>query len=354
MNNNSNSINNPQNTPKEDGKQNTNSIAGNKEPNANNDNGVSKNDYKNNTISPIVSPQQSDTNNHISTKENSNNATNTNTSSTPALGNDSTSKKIETTNTGKDAIQTPVANNTTDAKKDDEKESGNGKFKPSFSISAYGGPSYSQGKTVYSNQAQNYISINEKSTYTYNAGIDFEGRTGNFILTTGIGIDNKAAKTDGSYTKIIGTKVDSTYIKDSVNGDYWKYDTSLATKIENVEGSNKYQYLRLQLLIGYNFNLTNKLYIAPSLGIAYNHLLYANSTNKLTTEFVSSKNSSTYSKYALSARIKLDIGMHINQHWGIGVQPAYTRFIQNIYTIDEYATLKPYSYDFNFYLRYKF
>jgi hypothetical protein len=109
-------------------------------------------------------------------------------------------------------------------------------------------------------------------------------------------------------------------------------------------------------MIGYKFNLTDKLFVAPCIGINFNYLLKGSSTwldtnSNTQVDYVTAKD---FHRYSFSGTFKLEIGINIKERWSLILQPEYTRWVQSIYKKDDEIKLYPYSYNINIGLRYMF
>ena len=175
----------------------------------------------------------------------------------------------------------------------------------------------------------------------------------------GIRINNKGEKYN---FKAVPTKSDTTYTPiwlDSTHTILIGYDT-LAKHTQALPAHsiiNKYQYLSIPIMIGYRFNIKDKLFIAPSIGINIDYLLSASSSwvdTKTGKVVYYSKTDGSFSSITLSGKINLDVGWNITNKWSLVLQPGYTRSLQSIYKKDDQLKLYPYSYDFNLAVRFKF
>ncbi len=266
---------------------------------------------------------------------------------------DSIQKKIiaETTDSLKQNKETPLPNNENVA---DEK-------KISFFVGVTGGPSFSFRKlSTGTNEGAVNRNDNEKQITTYNAGVDVGAVLKNKLFANiGIRINNKGEKYN---FKAVPTKSDTTYTPiwlDSTHTILIGYDT-LAKHTQALPAHsiiNKYQYLSIPIMIGYRFNIKDKLFIAPSIGINIDYLLSASSSwvdTKTGKVVYYSKTDGSFSSITLSGKINLDVGWNITNKWSLVLQPGYTRSLQSIYKKDDQLKLYPYSYDFNLAVRFKF
>lgn len=279
-------------------------------------------------------------------------------------------KTVTTADSTKDDSLALIENKTTaDTLKKETKpvlaENNTDPEKTAFFIEVNGGPSVSFRNLSGSNTIVTDRNTHEKSMLTYNAGVDFGIIIKNkFIINTGVGIDNKGEKYNYEGRPAIFTEgLDTTYTLDTNNMDTIMIVTTVSTQtekaIEAKSAKNKYQFIRIPLMFGYRIAIGEKWFVTPSLGVVINYLISATSVwlDPETKEYVYyNKKDNVFSETSIEGRIKLDLGMNITDKWSVGIQPAYTRSLQSIYRKeDKYQLkLKPYSYDFNIAVRYKF
>lgn len=244
-------------------------------------------------------------------------------------------------------------------KKNDSKSIKNDPSKICFFVELNGGPSFSYRKLSGSNAAVQSRNENEKQLITYTAGIDLGAIVKNkFSISSGIRMDTKGEKyTFAGQQEKFETVM--TPIYDSLN-NIIGMDTNTvqlqATLTKNTT-SNTYQFLNIPIVFGYKFSIKEKWFISPSIGISINYLVAAKSSwvDPTTHQYVYyNKSDNKFSNISIAGRIKMDIGMNMNDKWSVLIQPAYTRFLQSIHKENETLKLQPYSYDINLGLRYTF
>ncbi|MBA3704542.1 MAG: hypothetical protein H0W84_01165 [Bacteroidetes bacterium] len=229
-----------------------------------------------------------------------------------------------------------------------------------FFLELNGGPSLSY--RLFSGNNSSVASRNnfEKNQLNYNLGIDFGVVVKNkYILSLGIGIENKGEQYSFPGKKQMGSRFDSIPIYDTTG-------TIIAYNIDTIptelffpeyKTQNKYQFIKIPIMIGYCFSIKEKWNITPIVGVNINYLLSASSSwfDPETNQIVNyNKSNKSFSSISIAGRIKLNIGMNITDKWSISIQPGYTRFLQSIYRKNNAIKLYPYSYDLNVGLRYKF
>lgn len=239
----------------------------------------------------------------------------------------------------------------------EQKESASDKI--AYFIGVNGGPSSSFRSLSGNDPTISSRNDVEKKILTYSAGIDLGAIIKNkIILNIGIGIDTKGEK----YSfEGLSPKYDTseTYEWDSIamHLDTIPVYEETQKGIPSRSAQNKYQFLRIPVMVGYCFTIKEKWFITPSVGININYLLNASSSwfDPAIRQYVSYKKSdNVFSSFSFAGRIKLDLGMNINDNWSFSIQPGYTRFLQSIYRKGDGKKLYPYSYDLNLGLRYTF
>ena len=241
-----------------------------------------------------------------------------------------------------------------------------------FYIEANGG--LSQAFRMLENQSA-FDRTGETPWFTYNAGIDagvlFKNK---YQMSIGLGIDNKGEKykffgkeaeyetTVDQYMEEISIPIVDTNNMDTIGwyqDSVWVSDTNtilVQTEIPAKSVTNSYQYVKLPIMFGYRFNVTDKFFITPNAGVLINYLVTAQATwyDPQLQQYIIYDTRDKYRTIVLAARAKIDIGYSINEKWSILLQPAYTRYLNSIFRKEDYFKQYPYSYDVNMGIRYTF
>ncbi len=224
-----------------------------------------------------------------------------------------------------------------------------------FFVDLNGGPSFAYRKISGSNSLVQNRNANEKQLITYNVGIDVGAIIKNkFIMQVGLAINNKGEKYNFLGQEAKFYIIDSAFY-DTVQHVYIADTIQLQSAIEKHISINKYQFISIPILVGYQFTIKEKWFIEPSAGITFNYLIAARSSwvDPETHHYVD-YNKNNFKSVTISGKIKINIGMNITDKWSVSIQPGYTRFLQSIYKKEDNLKLIPYSYDLNIGLRYKF
>ncbi len=196
---------------------------------------------------------------------------------------------------------------------------------------------------------------NEKSIVTYNAGLDFGLiKKNKLIFSAGIHMTNLGEKYNFNNTSVKATSKDSTY--SDTMGVHTIIQTVNTTVKSEFSRQNNYQFWGIPILIGYKFNLTDKLFVAPCISINFNYLLKGSSTwfDTNTIQQIDYITTNDFNRLSLSGTFKLDLGLTIKDKWSVILQPEYTRWFQSIYKKGDEIKLYPYSYTINVGVRYMF
>ncbi len=208
---------------------------------------------------------------------------------------------------------------------------------------------------------------NEKSFFTYNGGFDFGAVINDkYQISLGLGIDTKGEKFHYQGQEgIFYTWYDTTIIYDTIIDSVVYIDTTVIlvpqteqqqAAVAEKSGQNKYQYFKLPFMFGYRFNIKEKWFFTPNVGVVLNYLITAQSTwfDPEKQQYITNSARNVYSPIIIAARAKIDIGLKLNDKWSLLIQPGYTRFLQSIYRKEERFKQYPYSYDINIAVRYRF
>lgn len=268
----------------------------------------------------------------------------------------------------KPAVDSSVsAKNITDAKEEKAQK------KVSLFVDAGAGPSLAF-RSLSANQS---LTASERNKYennllTYNAGIDVGMLLKEkFVVSVGLGIENKGEKysypgRDAVNVTAYDTSYsyhDTTYFVDSVmytdtiiDSSIVAHELQLHPATASKEGHNTYQYFRLPIMFGYKFTITDNWFVTANVGIVLNYLYKVNVfwENASGESVYYTKTNGVYNSTSIAARLKLDVGYDLSEHWSVLVQPGYTRFVQSIYRKEQSFKQYPYSYDLNIAVRYKF
>jgi hypothetical protein len=244
-----------------------------------------------------------------------------------------------------------------------------------FFVELNGGPSQSfRMLSPESNAVVKHRNASEKATLSYNASLDFGVLFKNkYQISTGLGIDTKAEQyhykghSAEYYTYLDSFYVyDTSYFIDSITFDTVPYIDSIFTEVLDSEQvkmaadekriKNRYQYVKIPLMLGYRFNINEKWFITPNVGVVVNYLISGNATwfDEANQQYITYNVRDDYRSVVFAARAKVDIGFNIKDRWSILLQPGYTRFLQSIYKTQNTFKHLPYSYDLNLGVRYTF
>lgn len=276
-----------------------------------------------------------------------------------------------------DSVTVAIAKNETDTTKTNPKEDPKNETETpksfTFFVELNGGPSQSfRILSPENNAIVKHRNTSEKATLSYNAALDFGVLFKNkYQISTGIGIDTKAEKYYyKGHPAEYYTYLDSFYVYDSIFDttliDSLLYiDTTLNTTLDSEQVKmaaqekrikNRYQYVKIPLMLGYRFNINERWFITPNAGVVVNYLISGNATwyDEMQQQYVSYNAKTDYRTLVFAARAKIDIGFNVKDKWSILLQPAYTRFLQSIYRKENSFKHLPYSYDVNVGVRYTF
>lgn len=251
--------------------------------------------------------------------------------------------------------------------KDEPKKETKEPKKYAFFVELNGGPSQSFRMFQTDNNRANYRDGAENPYYAYGGGVDagilFKNK---YQVTAGIGIDNKG---EDYYFKgqaeSLTYNIDSFYVYYDTIFDSVVYtdstlmytaDTVYTSFIPESKLKQRYQYLKIPVMFGYRFNINEKWFITPNVGVVVNYLISGSSTwfDPDRQELITYNAREKYRTIVFAGRAKIDIGFNVNERWSILLQPGYTRYLQSIYRKEEPFKHYPYSYDLNLAVRYTF
>jgi hypothetical protein len=123
---------------------------------------------------------------------------------------------------------------------------------------------------------------------------------------------------------------------------------------------NRYSYLMLPVLVGYNFHINNRLNISAHSGIAFAFLVRTKSTYEETINGSQTTNLShnpflhSYNDMSFVLPVQIEASYQLTSQTHLFVAPMFNYFLTSIYSKNDWNTEKPYALNFSIGLTYFF